>query len=252
MRGRHSAKPEEIRDIVRDFFQVDNRLELWARGTSPPDWDCWLQFLSRASPVPRLYLLCSPSLVVRVIVFGIPVDVVHCPPYNRVMKGFGMRRGLEVDGFFSSSEDSVARTSVEEGRRSVGVQTDGIGVERRIAKRATVFRQPAVIKGGPVVTATLPIVIPARSLPLKRAPPSVDDVWKALHTDPPPGKRVTVHKTGCGCFCCKRDRLSSLGQEGQEALAAARPAVVMATARPVDVDQSGEAVHIKQGPGGIA
>jgi len=41
VRGRHSAKPEEIRDIVRDFFQVDHRLELWARGNCPPDWDCW-------------------------------------------------------------------------------------------------------------------------------------------------------------------------------------------------------------------
>jgi N6-adenosine-specific RNA methylase IME4 len=40
VRGRHSEKPVEIRDQVRDFMRVDNRLELFARNAAPA-WDAW-------------------------------------------------------------------------------------------------------------------------------------------------------------------------------------------------------------------
>ncbi len=40
VRGRHSEKPAEIRDQVRDFLRVPNRLELFARVTVPR-WDAW-------------------------------------------------------------------------------------------------------------------------------------------------------------------------------------------------------------------
>lgn len=40
VRGRHSEKPLEIRDSVRDFLRVPNRLELFARTTAP-GWDAW-------------------------------------------------------------------------------------------------------------------------------------------------------------------------------------------------------------------
>ncbi len=38
--GRHSEKPEEIRRQVRDFLNVPNRLELFARSTCP-GFDSW-------------------------------------------------------------------------------------------------------------------------------------------------------------------------------------------------------------------
>ena len=40
VRGRHSEKPVEIRDQIRDFMKVPNRLELFARNTAPA-WDAW-------------------------------------------------------------------------------------------------------------------------------------------------------------------------------------------------------------------
>lgn len=39
-RGRHSEKPLEIRDRLRDFMAVPKRLELFARTISP-GWDAW-------------------------------------------------------------------------------------------------------------------------------------------------------------------------------------------------------------------
>ena len=40
LRRIHSEKPPEIRDSVRDFFNVPNRIELFARQRAP-DWDAW-------------------------------------------------------------------------------------------------------------------------------------------------------------------------------------------------------------------
>lgn len=39
-RMRHSAKPPETRDIVKNFFAVEKRIELFARDRSP-GWDAW-------------------------------------------------------------------------------------------------------------------------------------------------------------------------------------------------------------------
>lgn len=40
LRRIHSEKPPEIRDSVRDFFNVPNRIELFARQQAPA-WDAW-------------------------------------------------------------------------------------------------------------------------------------------------------------------------------------------------------------------
>ena len=48
-RAKHSEKPEEIRDLLRDYFAVGSRIELFARepqGRAPPDWDCWVSHMS--------------------------------------------------------------------------------------------------------------------------------------------------------------------------------------------------------------
>ena len=38
--GRHSAKPPEIRDMIRDYMDVPNRIELFARSRAE-GWDAW-------------------------------------------------------------------------------------------------------------------------------------------------------------------------------------------------------------------
>jgi len=145
---------------------------------------------------------------------------------------FFPRRGLEVDGFFSSCEESVARTLVTDDRRSVGTQTDYcVPVERRIVKRTMLGpvkeRVAQKVTGW---TPSPPIDIPTRSAAAKRSPPEVENVWKALHSRPPPGKRVTVHKDGCGCFVCSRQRSTQAGGERGQLLAGALPSVVVAPA----------------------
>lgn len=40
LRGAHSAKPLEIRDSIKRLFDVPNRIELFARTTSP-GWSAW-------------------------------------------------------------------------------------------------------------------------------------------------------------------------------------------------------------------
>jgi len=39
-RGRHSAKPTEIRKRINEMFPTQDKIELFARNTEP-GWDCW-------------------------------------------------------------------------------------------------------------------------------------------------------------------------------------------------------------------
>ena len=153
------------------------------------------------------------------------------------------RRGLEVDGFFSSSEDSVARTVVDDVGRSVGTQTDGVSTERipRMLKRAMLG--PAKESAGAKKTVrrspSAPIEIPVRLPAVKRGPPAVEEVWRALHTNPPPGKRLTVHKAGCRCFVCLRQKSTQAGDECRQPFAGAMAPVVVTASCGIDVHQSG-------------
>jgi hypothetical protein len=131
-----------------------------------------------------------------------------------------MCAGLEVDGWFSSSNDCVSSTELhDDGRRTLAVQTDESAFDtlhRKKLKRAC----PPLTAAATAVNVQLPTVcIPhtqalkvnptilkvskAKPPVLQKAPLDPEAVWQALHSKAPtPGKRVTVHKEGCGCFLC--------------------------------------------------
>lgn len=148
VRGRHSEKPEEIRDLLRDYFAVDERLELFAReprGTAPADWDCW---------------------------------------------------GLEVNGYFRSCKDNICNTILQEGKRSVGVQTGSPRKRPRQNAAAVVASVHAEEEQPP---AEIEVAQPKVHL-------TPEQTWAQLHAScPAPAKRVTKHKPGCKCFCCVRE-----------------------------------------------
>lgn len=131
----------------------------------------------------------------------------------------------------------------------MGAQTDSLPVERRVVRRTTVL---APAKDRPAFAASLPIDIPVCVPVHKRPRPTVDDVWRSLHKQPPPGKRVTVHRPECGCFCCKRHRSSQVAHEGGQALAGSRPCVVVPPAHAVDVYDGRKAADAEQSAGGVA
>lgn len=160
------------------------------------------------------------------------------------------RRGLEVDGFFSSSREAIARTMFTDTTRTVGTQTDSVPVDRRVVRRVVLGK---VDRNGAIPTNVPPappawvpskaIAIPPR-IPIKRSPERhVEDVWKALHSQPPPGKRVTVHKTGCRCFLCSRTSSAKLAGESDHGSAVPMTPVVMTSTGAVDVDESRVAAH---------
>lgn len=158
------------------------------------------------------------------------------------------RRGLEVDGFFSSSREAIARTVFTDTTRTVGTQTDSLPVDRRVIRRVVLGKvdKNVVTPAPPAWVPSKAIAIPPR-LPIKRSPETrVEDVWKALHSQPPPGKRVTVHKTGCRCFVCSRTSSAKLAGESDHGAAVPAASVVVAPASAVDVDESGVAAHAEQ------
>ena len=164
------------------------------------------------------------------------------------------RRGLEVDGFFSSSREAIARTLFTDTTRTVGTQTDSVPVDRRVVRRVVlgklerngVIPTDVVAPAPPAWVPPKAIAIPPR-VPIKRSPETrVEDVWKALHSQPPPGKRVTVHKTGCRCFLCSRTSSAKLAGESDHGSAVPATPVVVASTSAVDVDEGRVAAHAEQ------
>lgn len=195
VRGRHSEKPEELRNMIHDFFNVETRIELFARGRASGDWDQWGE---RAALTDQgcTFLPASP----------LTNCVSVCP-------------GLEVDGFFSSSNDCVSSTELHDnGRRTLAVQTDESAFDnlhRKKSKRPPAPVLASAVNISPAICIPTPQPLklsPAILKVSKPKPPAVqpsrlqadpDAVWQALHSRaPPPGKRVTVHKEDCHCFLC--------------------------------------------------
>ena len=165
--------------------------------------------------------------------------------YIRIRNMSVARRGLEVDGFFSSSSDAIARTVFTETTRTVGTQTDSVPVDKRVVRRVVLGKvdKDVVTPAPPAWVPSKAIAIPAR-LPIKRSPETrVEDVWKALHSRPPPGKRLTVHKTGCRCFLCGRTSSAKLAGESDHGSAVPTTSVIVTPTSAVDVDEGRVAAH---------
>ena len=49
-RGRHSAKPSSVYELIESMYPRASKLELFARGSARPGWSCWGNETTAAEP----------------------------------------------------------------------------------------------------------------------------------------------------------------------------------------------------------
>lgn len=165
VRERHSSKPMELTECVRDFLEVDSRLELFCRHPCP-GFDCW------GLETPG-YFMENQECISRTEFLD-----------NKVSRS-------------AQTTEQMPLKNTAKRRKPPSREKANDGVETSPSRTKS---NPAFTS--PTQSYTSARILTPTPTPTPKPKPCVEVTWENLDLVIPPKRKAVAHKPDCRCVCC--------------------------------------------------